>query len=89
MKLGEIEQEMLAGKMGEPRCQAIEHQLCVGRFFDAEDTVEIGHVHIMADTEALKEAGVRFFEEMTAYPEADRRVRADGYRSSRGRLQIL
>ena len=74
MKLSEIEQEMLAGKMGEPRCQAIEHQLCVGRFFDAEDTVEIGHVHIMADTEPRGEAGVRFFEEMAAYAEADRRV---------------
>ncbi|MEC7535726.1 MAG: aconitase X [Pseudomonadota bacterium] len=51
MKLSEIEQEMLAGKMGEPRRQAVEHQLRVGRFFDAEDTVEIGHVHIMAGTE--------------------------------------
>ena len=79
MKLSEIEQEMLAGKMGEPRRQAVEHQLRVGRFFDAEDTVEIGHVHIMADTEALGEAGVRFLEEMAAYPEADHRVRADGY----------
>ena len=84
MKLGEIEQEMLAGKMGEPRCQAIEHQLCVGRFFDAEDTVEIGHVHIMADTEPRKEAGVRFFEEMTAYPEADRRVSVPTVTDPRG-----
>ena len=46
----------------------------MGRFFDAEDTIEIGHVHIMADTEAPGEAGVRFLEEMAAYPEADRRV---------------
>ena len=84
MKLSEIEQEMLAGKMGEPRRQAVEHQLRVGRFFDAEDTVEIGHVHIMADTEALGEAGVRFLEEMAAYPEADRRVRVPTVTDPRG-----
>ena len=84
MKLCEIEQEMLAGKMSEPRCQAIEYQLCVGRFFDAEDTVEIGHVHIMADTEDLGEAGVRFLEEMAAYPEADRRVCVPKVTDSRG-----
>ncbi|MEC9183702.1 MAG: aconitase X, partial [Pseudomonadota bacterium] len=84
MKLSEIEQEMLAGKMGEPRRQAVEHQLRVGRFFDAEDTVEIGHVHIMGDTEALGEAGVRFLEEMAAYPEADRRVRVPTVTDPRG-----
>ena len=76
--------------MSEPRCQAIEHQLCVGRFFDAEDTVEIGQVHIMADAEALGEAGVRFLEEIAAYPEADRRVRVPTVTDPRGgRLQIL
>ena len=60
MKLIEIEREILSGAMDEPRRMAIEHQLEVGCFFDAADAVEIGHVHIMSDTEALGEAGVRF-----------------------------
>ena len=84
MKLTEIEREMLSGAMGEPRRMAIEHQLKVGRFFDAADTVEIGHVHIMADTEALGEAGVRFLEELAAYPEDDRKVRVPTVTDPRG-----
>lgn len=84
MKLSEIEQEMLAGKMGEPRRLAVEHQLKVGNFFDAEDMVEIGHVHIMADTEALGEAGVRFLEDMAKYPRDDRRVRVPTVTDPRG-----
>ena len=84
MKLTEIEREMLSGAMGEPRRMEIEHQLKVGRFFDASDTVEIGHVHIMADTEALGEAGVRFLEEIAAYPEDDRKVRVPTVTDPRG-----
>jgi hypothetical protein len=74
MNLNDTEKKMLQGEMGEPRRLALEHQIKVGRFFDAEDMVEVGHVHIMADTEALGEAGVAFLEEMAGYPEADRRV---------------
>ena len=84
MKLTEIEREMLSGAMGEPRRMAIEHQLKVGRFFDAADTVEIGHVHIMADTEALGEAGVRFLEEIAAHPEDDRKVQVPTVTDPRG-----
>lgn len=84
MKLSEIEQDMLAGELGVPRRLAVEHQLKVGRFFDAEDTVEIGHVHIMADTEALGEAGVRFLEEIAAYPLEERTVRVPTVTDPRG-----
>ena len=84
MKLSEIERAMQAGEMGEPRRRAIAHQLQVGRFFDAADMVEVGHVHIMADTEALGEAGVRFLEEMAGFPEADRRVRVPTVTDPRG-----
>ncbi len=84
MKLTEIEREMLSGAMGEPRRMAVEHQLKVGRFFDAADTVEIGHVHIMADTEAPGEAGVRFLEEIATYPEDDRRVKVPTVTDPRG-----
>src|SRR3546814_3285102 len=69
------EKAILAGEMGEPRRLALEHQMKVGTFFDAADFVPISHVHIMADTEALGEAGVAFLEKLAAYPEKDRRVR--------------
>lgn len=84
MKISGIEQEMLSGALGEPRRMAVEHQLKVGRFFDAEDMVEIGHVHIMADTEALGEAGVSFLEEVACHPEEDRRVRVPTVTDPRG-----
>ena len=82
MKLTEIEREMYSDAMGEPRRMAVEHQLKVGRFFDAADTVEIGHVQIMADTEALGESGVRFLEEIAIFPEDDRKVRVTTNASS-------
>ena len=74
MKLTEYEESLLAGEQGEPRKLALEHQIKVGRFFDAPDMVEISQVHIMADTEALGEAGVEFLEAIGKYPEAERRT---------------
>jgi predicted aconitase len=74
MRLTDEEKAMLAGKMGAPRRLALEHQVKVGRFFDAADMVPVSQVHIMADTEALGEAGVEFVERIAAYPEAERRT---------------
>lgn len=74
MKLTDYEQAMLAGEMGEPRRRALEQQVQVGRFFDAEDFVEVDQAHIMGDTESLGEAGVKFLEDIAAYPEEERRV---------------
>ncbi|NQV99903.1 MAG: aconitase X catalytic domain-containing protein [Rhodospirillales bacterium] len=74
MKLNAFEQAMRAGEMGAARQRAIEQQIQVGRFFDAEDFVEVVQAHIMADTESLGEAGVRFLEELAAEPESDNRV---------------
>jgi hypothetical protein len=74
MRLTDEETAMLAGKMGEPRRLALEHQVKVGRFFDAADMVPVSQVHIMADTEALGEAGVEFVERIATYPEAERRT---------------
>jgi hypothetical protein len=39
-----------------------QHQIAVGEFFDAADLVPAVEAHIMADTESLGEAGVRFLE---------------------------
>ena len=64
MRLSDYEQSMLAGEMGELRRKALVQQIEVGRFFDAEDLVEVAQAHIMADTESLGEAGVKYLEEL-------------------------
>jgi predicted aconitase len=84
MRLTDEEIAMLAGKLGEPRRWAISHQIAVGEFFDAADFVPISQAHIMADTESLGEAGVRFLERLAAMPEAERRVRAPTITDPRG-----
>lgn len=84
MRLTEEEQAMRAGALGEPRRWAIEHQIAVGEFFDAADLVPVSQAHIMADTESLGEAGVRFLENLAAAPEAERRVRVPTLTDPRG-----
>lgn len=74
MKLTDYEKAMLAGKLGEPKRLALEQQVQVGRFFDAEDLVEVSQAHIMADTESLGEWGVQFLERLAACPEQERQV---------------
>src|SRR6478752_6870427 len=84
MRLSDEEQAMLAGEFGEPRRWAIAHQIAVGEFFDAADLVPVSQAHIMADTESLGDAGVRFLEGLAAAPEADRRVRIPTLTDPRG-----
>src|SRR5215470_3670162 len=84
MRLTDEEKAMLVGALGEPRRWAIGHQIAVGEFFDAEDFVPVSHAHIMADTESLGEAGVRFLEGLAAAPEAERRVRVPTITDPRG-----
>jgi len=75
---------MLAGEFGAVRRWAIGHQIAVGEFFDAEDFVPVSQAHIMADTESLGEAGVRFLEGLAAAPVAERRVRVPAITDPRG-----
>jgi predicted aconitase len=84
MRLRDDERAMLAGELGEPRRWAMSHQIAVGEFFDAEDLVPVSQAHIMADTESLGEAGVRFLEGLAAAPEAERRVRVPTITDPRG-----
>ena len=84
MRLTEDERAMLAGAAGEPRRWAIEHQIAVGEFFDAADLVPVSQAHIMADTESLGEAGIRFLESLAAAPETERRVRIPTLTDPRG-----
>src|SRR6185436_15120320 len=62
MKLNDEENEILAGKAGPVPQQALQHQIKVGEFFDAEDFVPVSQAHIMADTESLGESGVAWLE---------------------------
>ncbi|HEY3911005.1 MAG TPA: aconitase X catalytic domain-containing protein [Stellaceae bacterium] len=84
MRLTDEERAMLAGEQGEPRRWALAHQIAVGEFFDAADFVRVSQAHIMADTESLGEAGVRFLEGLAAAPEALRRVRVPTITDPRG-----
>src|SRR5277367_467360 len=75
MRLTDDERAMLAGELGEPGRWAIAHQIAVGEFFDAADLVPVSQARIMADTESLGEAGVRFLEGLAGAPKNERRVR--------------
>ena len=75
---------MREGAFGAPRRWAIEHQIAVGEFFDAADFVPVSQAHIMADTESLGEAGVRFLEGLAAAPAAERLVRVPTLTDPRG-----
>lgn len=74
MRLDDEEQDILAGKDGPVRRQALAHQIAVGDFFGASDFVPVTQAHIMADTESLGEAGVRWLERLAAADEGMRRV---------------
>jgi predicted aconitase len=84
MRLSDEERAMLAGEFGEPRRWAIVHQIAVGEFFDAADFVPISQAHIMADTESLGAAGIRFLEDLAGAPEGERRVRVPTLTDPRG-----
>src|SRR4029077_19155072 len=60
------------------------HQIAVGEFFDAADFVAVSQAHIMADTESLGEAGVRFLEGLAAAPQPARQVRVPAITDPRG-----
>ncbi|MEQ1772603.1 MAG: aconitase X catalytic domain-containing protein [Burkholderiales bacterium] len=74
MKLNDEEQDILAGKLGAVPQQALQHQITVGDFFGAGDFVPVTQAHIMADTESLGDAGVRWLEGLAATTEGRRRV---------------
>jgi predicted aconitase len=84
MRLNDEEQDILAGKSGPVARQALQHQLKVGEFFDAEDFVPVTQAHIMADTESLGEAGVRWLEEIAAAADGKVCVRVPTITDPRG-----
>ncbi|MGI9419114.1 MAG: aconitase X, partial [Geminicoccaceae bacterium] len=74
MKLSARAEAMLAGELGPARRWAIQHQLQVGRMFDAADMVEVSQAHMMADPESIGIAGLELVEGFAALPEDQRRV---------------
>lgn len=84
MQLDDEEGAMLAGAEGPARQWAIRHQIEVGTFFGAADMVPVRQAHIMADTEATGEVGVRFLEGLALAPPAERRVRVPTITDPRG-----
>src|SRR6202040_3516195 len=84
MRLSDEERAMLAGELGAVRRWGISHQIPVGEFFDAADFVPVSQAHVMADTESLGEAGLRFLEGLAASPEAERRGRGPTITDPRG-----
>lgn len=74
MKLTAEEEAMLAGELGEPKRWAMDHMVQVGSMFDAADFVLVSQAHMMADTEALGEAGVAFLEGLARHALEERRV---------------
>src|SRR5438270_13023382 len=84
MRLNDEERAMLAGALGAVQRWAISHQVAFGDFFDAADFVPVSQAHLMADTESLGEAGVRFLDGLAGAPEAERRVRVPTITDPRG-----
>jgi predicted aconitase len=84
MRLRDEARAMLRGEMGAARQWAVEHQIRVGTYLDAQDLVSVRQAHIMADTESLGEAGVAFLERFAAMPAAERRVRIPTITDPRG-----
>ena len=64
MNLSQEEKAMSKGELGEAVKWAINHQIEVGNFFDAEDFVPVSNVHMMVDPESIGVAGVEFFENL-------------------------
>ncbi len=84
MRLNDEEQAMLDGAFGPARQWALDHQIKVGRMFDAADMVAVSQAHMMADPESLGEAGVAFVERFAALPPRERRVRVPMITDPRG-----
>ena len=74
MKLSAETQSMLDGEHGPARQWAVEHQIQIGRMFDAADMVRVSQAHMMADPESIGLAGVELIEQFAALPDEQRRV---------------
>lgn len=84
MQLDSVCQSMLAGEQGRARQWALEHQIQIGRLFDADDLVPVSQAHMMADPESLGERGVELFESFAALDPDERQLRVPLITDPRG-----
>jgi len=70
--------------MGPARRWAVEHQVQIGRMFDAKDMVAVSQAHMMADPESTGIAGVELVEGFAALPQDQRRVKIPMITDPRG-----
>lgn len=84
MKLDAEEQAMLAGEQGPARQWALDHQMKVGRMFDAEDLVQVSQAHMMGDAESVGVAGVELVERFAALSREERSVKVPMITDPRG-----
>ena len=84
MKMTDEEKGMLHGEQGTAVRVAMEHQLAVGMFFGAHDLVPVTQAHVMADTESLGQAGVRWLEGLAEADGGAGRVRIPTITDPRG-----
>lgn len=66
IKLTAEEQAMLRGEHGAAVRKALELQLAVGRFYDAERLVPITNAHMMGDIEVMGDGGLDHLQAMRA-----------------------
>ena len=64
MRLTAQEEAILGGKRGPALQRLLRMQVAVGEFFDAPDLVPVSSAHVMADIEAIGDAGLAFIEEL-------------------------
>jgi predicted aconitase len=64
MQLTSEEEKMLRGEMGPAIQKAIEYQIKVGEFWNAEKLIKVNNVHMMGDIEVMGEGGYHFLQEM-------------------------
>jgi predicted aconitase len=64
MRLTDDERAMLAGERGEAVRRALDLQIKVGDFFQADDFVQIDSAHMMAEIESMGEPCLAWVEEM-------------------------
>src|SRR5712691_3047564 len=84
MKLTDEEEALRSGAFGRAAQWAIEHQIKVGGYLGARDFVPVTQAHIMADTESLGLAGVKWLERLAGLPAHERRVRIPTLTDPRG-----
>src|SRR2546426_5062726 len=67
MRLTDREARIRAGEAGEAPRLALEQQIAVGEFFDAERFVPVTNAHMMGDMEVMGDAGFAFVESLVKH----------------------